>query len=402
MVLMGLAFGVVFFDRVALNVLAPFVVPDLGLSNTELGALAAGLGMTWAISGYAVGALSDYLGNRKSLLVCAIVVFSICSIISGLVSSFLMLLGARMIMGLAEGPVLPIAQSIMMVESSEERRGFNQGVLQNFLSTLMGSFAAPLVLVAVAASYGWRHAFYVAGIPGLVVALLIACLVREPRAQEARGHAGDATFRVLHMLSYRNVRVCTILACSMIAWVLIQLVFLPIYLVQSRGLSPGDMSIVMAATAVSSAISSIVIPALSDRFGRRPVIAISILISLLAPLSAVAVSASVPILCGAIGLGFFAVGSFSLFMATVPSETIPPAHVATTMGFIIGIGEIVGGFAGPGLAGAAADAFGASAPFWIATALAVIAGIGSLALEETAPRVMARRRHPGIVSSAEA
>jgi MFS transporter, ACS family, hexuronate transporter len=111
--LMGLAFGFVFFDRLAISFLAPFLVPELGLNNTQLGVLASALALTWAISGYGVGVLSDYLGNRKTLLVIAIMVFSACSILSGLATSFLMLLGARLLMGLAEGPVLPIAQSIM-------------------------------------------------------------------------------------------------------------------------------------------------------------------------------------------------------------------------------------------------------------------------------------------------
>jgi MFS transporter, ACS family, hexuronate transporter len=403
MILMGLAFGIVFFDRVALNVLAPFVVPDLKLNNSELGALAAGLGLTWAISGYGVGALSDYLGNRKLLLVAAIIVFSICSIISGLASSFLMLLGARMVMGVAEGPVLPIAQSIMMAESSEKRRGFNQGVLQNFLSTLMGSFAAPLILVAIGSAYGWRHAFYVAGIPGFVIALLILCFVREPKPVETRLHGNVvARFGLARLLRYRNVWVCTIVACLMIAWVLIQLVFLPIYLVQTRGLTPGEMSIVMAATAVSSAVSSMVVPALSDRFGRRPITVLFTLLSLFGPLTAVLFSGPLPVMCLLMAAGFFAVGSFSLFMATIPSETIPSAQVATTMGFIIGVGEIVGGFSGPGLAGVAADALGASTPFWMAAVLGVIASAASLLIQETAPRIVGQAETLDASSSAEA
>jgi ACS family hexuronate transporter-like MFS transporter len=57
-VLMGAAFGFVFFDRLALNFLSPFLVPELHLNNTQLGALAGGLALTWAIAGYAVGTLS--------------------------------------------------------------------------------------------------------------------------------------------------------------------------------------------------------------------------------------------------------------------------------------------------------------------------------------------------------
>lgn len=205
--LMGLAFGFVFFDRLAISFLAPFLVPELGLNNTQLGVLASALALTWAISGYGVGVLSDYLGNRKTLLVIAIVVFSACSILSGLATSFLMLLGARLLMGFAEGPVLPIAQSIMAAESSEHRRGFNMGVLQNFISSLLSNFAAPLILVAVGVAYGWREAFYIAGIPGFIVAILIMFFIREPARKEALSgseHSG-ATISFGKMIGYRNI-----------------------------------------------------------------------------------------------------------------------------------------------------------------------------------------------------
>jgi MFS transporter, ACS family, hexuronate transporter len=390
MVLMGLAFAFVFFDRLALNFLAPFIVPELHLSNTELGALSAALALTWAISGYGVGTLSDYLGNRKVLLVAAIVVFSACSILSGLAGSFLLLLGARLIMGLAEGPVLPIAQSIMAAESSEHRRGFNMGVLQNFLSTLLSNFAAPLILVAIGATYGWRNAFYVAGIPGFVVALLIVLFIREPSAAKSPqqgGHRGN-TIALPKMLSYRNIWICSIVSCLMVAWLLIQMTFLPIYLVQTRGMTPGQMSIAMATIGVSSAISSIMVPALSDRFGRRPMLALFALVGVLTPVVSVLFNGPLPVMFVLMGIGYLAIGCFSLFMATVPSETIPATYVATALGFIMGVGEIAGGFAGPGLAGMAADAFGPSTPLWIAAVLGVFASLFCLMIDETAPRIV--------------
>jgi len=55
------------------------------------------------------------------------------------------------------------------------------------------------------------------------------------------------------------------------------------------------------------------------------------------------------------GIGYLAVGSVSFFMAIVPSETIPPTHVATALGFIMGVWELAGGFAGPALAGIASE-----------------------------------------------
>jgi ACS family hexuronate transporter-like MFS transporter len=399
-VLMGAAFGFVFFDRLALNFLAPFLVPELHLNNTELGALAGGLALTWAIAGYAVGTLSDYFQNRKTLLVCAIVIFSICSVGSGLANSFLTLLAARLVMGFAEGPVLPIAQSIMAAESSEHRRGFNMGVLQNFFSALLSNFAAPLVLVAIGQIYGWRSAFYIAAVPGFVVAALIVAFIREPSSGAVPISTASArnTIPLSTMLKHRNIWVCAIVSCLMVSWLLIQITFLPIYLVQVRGLSPSVMSVALAATGIATVASSIIVPALSDRFGRRPILILSGFVGVIAPVAIVMFDGPLPLLVLFMGLGHLAVGSFSLFMATVPSETIPRSHVATALGFIMGVGELAGGFAGPTLAGIASDVFGPSSSMWIAATLCICAGLLCLMLDETAPRVLERHKRM-IVSS---
>ena len=386
--LMGAAFGFVFFDRLALNFLAPFLVPELHLNNTELGALAGGLALTWAIAGYAVGTLSDYFQNRKTLLVCAIVIFSLCSVGSGLANSFLTLLAARLVMGFAEGPVLPIAQSIMAAESSEHRRGFNMGVLQNFFSALLSNFAAPLLLVAIGQIYGWRSAFYIAAVPGFVVAALIVAFIREPSSGSAPISTASArnTIPLSTMLKHRNIWVCAIVSCLMVAWLLIQITFLPIYLVQVRGLSPSAMSVAVAATGIATVASSIIVPALSDRFGRRPLLILSGFVGVIAPVAIVMFDGPLPLLV--------------LFMATVPSETIPRAHVATALGFIMGVGELAGGFAGPALAGIASDVFGPSSSMWIAATLCICAGLLCLMLHETAPRVL--ERHKRMIASSPA
>lgn len=394
LVLMGLSFGLVFFDRTALSFLAPFIVPELHLNNTEVGILSSGLALTWAIAGYSVGALSDYLGNRKWLLVAAVAIFSLASVASGLAVSFLTLLAARVVMGAAEGPVLPLAQSVMWAESSEYRRGFNMGLLQNFASSLLSYFAAPIILVAIAAGLGWRWSFFIAGLPGLAVALCIAVFIHEPRPADGAART-TGTIGIPTMLSYRNIWVCVILSCLMISWLLIQLTFLPLFLVQARGLSPQTMSFVVSALGIASAISSVLVPALSDRYGRRPMMVIFCTLGVVSPLTAIYFTGPLAVMIVLMGIGFLAIGPFSLLMATVPSETIPPAYVATALGLIMGVGEIAGGFAGPTIAGVAADTLGASAPMWMAAVFVLGAGAMSLALIETAPRVVGKLR-PGV------
>ena len=67
--LLSLSFGFVLFDRNALSFLMPFVQPELGLSNTQVGMLSGGLSLTWAIAAFGIGVVADRFGSdRKSVV----------------------------------------------------------------------------------------------------------------------------------------------------------------------------------------------------------------------------------------------------------------------------------------------------------------------------------------------
>ena len=94
-------------------------------------------------------------------------------------------------------------------------------------------------------------------------------------------------------------------------------------------------------------------------------------------------------------VGWFFNGIFPTFMATVPSESVRPEQVATAMGTVMGLGEIVGGVGAPSLAGRLSDLYGLTAPLWMLAALAVIGGTTALFLRETAPRLTQRQNDKG-------
>ena len=99
-----------------------------------------------------------------------------------------MLLVLRMIMGVLEGPITPITQSILAVESSEKRRGFNMGLTMNTGNAVFGSFVAPLVIVALANAFDWRTAFYLTIIPGMILAVFILKSVKNPNNKRYCSH----------------------------------------------------------------------------------------------------------------------------------------------------------------------------------------------------------------------
>jgi predicted MFS family arabinose efflux permease len=316
-----------------------------------------------------------------------VLVFSLCSTASGLAGGFAGLLAARMMMGVAEGPILPIAQSIMAAESSPARRGLNMGILQALGAAVLGSFLAPLVLVSLAETHGWRSAFLLAGVPGVVLALCLALWLREPPLPRAEV-ASVARPRLAELLKHRNLLLCVAISICLVGWMIIGWVFLPLYYVQVRGFRPGDMSIVMSAMGVAAGLFGAFIgPALSDRFGRRPLIVVLSFTGLGAPLVALFLHAPLAVMATATFVGWGAAGALAMAMATVPAESLPAGSVATAIGLTQGTGEIVGGVIAPVLAGLAGDAWGLQAPLLVAAALAGAAGLIALFLTETAPRV---------------
>jgi len=396
--LLSLNFGIVFFDRNALNFLMTFVKPELGLSNTQVGFIAGAFAFTWAIAAFGISRMSDLMGNRKLLLVICTLAFCACSFLTGLAGSFLMLLGARLLMGVAEGGVMPISHAMVASEVAPEHRGLAQGVAQNLGSSFFGSFLAPIVLVWFAQQYGWREAFYLAGIPGILSALLIWILIKDnppPRpvqkAPDERGGFSAWLQAVGHALKIRNIWVCVVLGVLLVAYLVICWAFMQLFLTQVRGYSEGEAGLLMGVLGLSAMFCSFFVAWLSDRIGRRPIMMATPFIAVVLPLAAIYFTGSFWAMAVLFFVGWSVNGIFPLFMATVPSESVPASQAATVFGLCMGSCEILGGVLGPFFAGIAADAYGQIAPLWMMTGLAIVAGFVAMFLKETAPAVLARR-----------
>ncbi len=386
--ILALSFGFAFFDRNAVNYLAPYLVRDLGINNTQVGMLGSALAISWAASALVVGRWSDAVGVRKPFLIAILLTFSACSILSGLATNFYMLLAARLVMGVAEGPLMPICLAIMTVESSPKRRGLNIGIVQTLFSSLLGAAIAPLVLVQLAEWMSWRVAFFLSGAPGILCALAVMRYVREPQT----GTAGDRQdlenaeqdWRTI-LFSKRNMWLCPAIACLMVSWLMLHQNFLPLFLTTVRRLTNQEMSQVMSATGLCAAIVGFVGAAVSDRLGRKPVVIGTCLISLLTPLAGLYFNGSLLMLTALLFIGWIGTAAFPLFMSVIPAETVPARHAATAMGVVTCIGEIVGGSCAPVLGGWAADRTTLAAPIQLAAICAVGGIVLCLFLKETAP-----------------
>jgi MFS family permease len=386
LLMLGVTFGVVFMDRLAVNFLAPFIARDLRLNSTQIGLLAAALSLTWALSNIIFGRISDLIGQRKWLLVGAIVVFSMCSFMSGLATSFALLIAARLFMGLAEGPVPPLVLTMMAQSSSPRRLGLNSGLIINGFLSLFALVLGPVVLIGLAQSFNWRAAFWIAAVPGLVMALLIAKFARDPRTASTATMATDPSrprredyFRIL---ARRNIVLCTLIACFTMAILMIGTAFGALYLVNERHISPTQASLLLGAQGVANMLSFLV-PALSDRIGRKPAVILFGFLAMAAPLAMLYFHGSLWGLGALLFVGGFSLGVTTLLIIVIPAETVPMHQLGTVSGFIPGVAELIGSVGGPALAGRAADLVSPSAPFIIMVGCSLAVGLLALGLKES-------------------
>lgn len=379
------AFGVLSVEIFNVGYLAPFIARGLALTHAEIGLLLSAFWITYALGSYLAGVATDAWGHRKALLVTCLLLVSCCSVLSGIARSFHELLAARLLMGLLVGPFLPVAQTVIAIEVPGQRLGLYTGLLQSLGNNILAVFLAPAALVYLAVHDGWRVSFCAVLPAGLLCAALLAGLVREPgprcavrRNAPARGMAG--------LLWNRNFLACTAGAALLLGYITITMGFLPLLLVQGRALSPERMSGLISALGIAGAVLGVSLPAISDRIGRRPVMVAASALGIVGPAAALFYSGPIAVCAGLLSLGWAAAGVCPLFIAIVPSESVPRDQIATAVGLSVALATLAGGVAGPALAGWAADAWGSEAPLIICLACATAAALLGLLVRETAPR----------------
>lgn len=123
-----------------------------------------------------------------------------------------------------------------------------------------------------AESLGWRSAFLLTGVPGLVLAVTQGVLLQLQRVGAQAVPAADAAVLpttgnagFLDLLRYRNVVLAACIAAYMGSWILLQVTFVPQFLVKVRGLSSSSIGAVMSVICASGCIASLALPLASNR-----------------------------------------------------------------------------------------------------------------------------------------
>ncbi len=166
-----------FFDRQIIGAVGEPIRKEFELSDSALGALNTAFTLLYAFVGLPLGKLADKY-SRKRILAVGVFVWSLMTAASGLARNFWQIFAMRLGVGVGEATCAPAASSLIGDLFPSERRGKAMSIFM--LGLPVGLALSFAISGAVAKEYGWRAAFLVAGLPGLLCVLLVL-FIREPK-----------------------------------------------------------------------------------------------------------------------------------------------------------------------------------------------------------------------------
>ena len=367
---LSLGFGLVGIDRFLISTMYPVIARDLHLSYGDIGLITGALAIAWGISALFMGNLSDRIGRRRVLTI-SLIVFSLLIGASGLATGLLTLIAVRVVMGFADGAYTPVSIAGTLAASPAGRRGLNIGIQQMMLP-LFGLGLAPLFVAGVLRFIDWRLVFLIFVVPGLLLAWSVWKTIPNHLVPgKTVGRRSWSDWKAV--LGYSNVRVAALLMLCWLTCLITTSAFMPNYLVDHLGLPPGQMGIVMSAIGLGATAGTFLLPWLSDKIGRRSVMALSsvgVLASLL--LLANAGTSAAVLFAFLFCVHFFNNANIALTVGPLCSEAVPASLMATASGLVIAVGELFGGGLAPVLVGHVAQRFGIEHVLWLP--IAVMAG----------------------------
>ncbi len=232
-----------FIDRQILAILAQSIKQDLGLSDTQIGALSGlAFGLFYATMGIPIARLADRYSRVNIISIC-LAIWSAMTALSGLATSYWHLLVARIGVGIGEAGGSPPSHSLLADYFPLHQRATALGIYA--IGVPVGILFGNLAGGWMNEYFGWRAAFLLVGLPGVLLAIVLRLTVKEP----PRGHSEGRTASlekipfvnvVRTMWGFRSYRQISIGAATQafvgygaIAW-------MPAFLIRSHDLSSGE------------------------------------------------------------------------------------------------------------------------------------------------------------------
>jgi len=364
--LLFLIYSCHYLDRSIVGVVVEPVRKEFGLSDSQIGLL-TGLvyGIAFCVAGLPLGLLVDRV-SRKRLLAGMLVAWSGLTALSGLAQNYAQMVWARAAVGAAEAGASPAAMSLISDFFPPSRRATATGLF--FLSTSFGMAISNGFGGLITAEWGWRAAFFVAGVPGLILAAMLMLLVKEPprgRFEAPTDHVARTGFgEALRVILADRRLLCVMLGLIVMAFcAAAKAAFVVAFLMRVHGLDVREAGALVALGAgLFGALGTLSGGLIADRLARRSASGPVWLIVTGATLTGIfglAYTLAPPL---AAAVAFLLIGQFvgTLHMgpAYALSATAAPPAVRGTAIAILQVGaNLVGYGLGPFVAGVLSDFF---------------------------------------------
>ena len=177
-----------YLDRFVLSSVLTPIQKEFGLNNDQAGWLGTAFMIGYFVTSPVFGWLGDR-NSRKWLIAAGILVWSVGTILTGFAATFAMMIAFRLLVGLGEASYATISPSLISDSYAPAKR--NNALTIFYVAIPVGAALGTILGGFIAAHWGWRHAFIWAGVPGLLLALVMLPFAELKRGQ-AEGKAAEA------------------------------------------------------------------------------------------------------------------------------------------------------------------------------------------------------------------
>ena len=238
--IMMLVYTISIADRYVLSTLLGPISKELNLSDTGAASLGIPLALFYVIMGIPLSWLCDRT-NRRTLLAASVAVWSAMTALTGITRGYWDLLLARVGVGVGEAGGTPACNSIIADYFPPDRRSMAMTVFA--LGAPIGAWLGSDIAGYVSTMHGWRSAFFVLGIPGILLALIIMVTIKEPARGRLDAVSGDAPPSIMETLRFlwsQKAAVHAIMGSGLSAfWGWGLMWFTPLYLQRTYGMDEG-------------------------------------------------------------------------------------------------------------------------------------------------------------------
>jgi MFS family permease len=180
-----------YLDRYVVSAIVPDLKgPEMGLSDLQIGSLMTAFMLVYMVAAPVFGVLGDR-GSRTRPIAIGVFLWSLATVLSGFAANYMHLLGARALVGIGEAAYVTIAPALLADCFSRAQRGRVLSVFN--MAIPVGAALGYIVGGLVSHHYGWRAAFFVAGAPGLLLAVWVLRLPDPPRGSQDGPEADETT-----------------------------------------------------------------------------------------------------------------------------------------------------------------------------------------------------------------